>query len=138
MVVGASSGTDSLVKKTSVSVLIADNSAEIRSEIKKILEFSCGKLKILETDNGVDAVKLYMANKPDLTILDLNTPRATGAEALQTILKVNIKARVILLGKKGSMDFLSARKLGAREWISKPLDRVVVNNIVSKIMCQSW
>lgn len=138
MVVGASSGTDSLVKKNAVSVLIADSSPEIRSEIKKILEFSCGKLKIIEADNGVDAVKLYMANKPELTILDLNTPRATGVEALQAILKLNLKARVILLGQKGSMDFLSARKLGAREWISKPLDRVVVNNIVSKILYQSW
>lgn len=138
MVVGASSGTNSLVKKISLSVLIADNSNEIRAEIKKILEYSCGKLKIIESDNGVDAVKLFMSNKPDLTILDLDTPRASGIEALQTILKLNNRARVILLAKKGKMDFLSARKLGARDCIFKPLDRVVVNNIVSKIMYQSW
>ena len=138
MVVGASSGTDSIVKKTSVSILIADNSVKDRSAIKEILEYSCGKVRIIETDNGVDAVKLFMENKPELVIIDLNTPRANGIESLQAILKINKMARVILLATKGNMDFLSARKLGARDCIFKPLDRVVVNNIVSKILYQSW
>ena len=120
-------------------VLIADDSEAIRIALKEILRQSKFEFKFTETDNGVDAVKIFQDEKPDIVIMDVYMPRANGVQALATILKLNKKAKIIMITAAAKSKIVQdSMKLGARDYILKPFDRYVVNSVVSKIMNQGW
>lgn len=53
--------------------------------------------EVLEAENGKEALELYIKNKPDLVIMDVNMPVMNGLEALSQMKKVdpNVKAIIV-------------------------------------------
>ena len=54
-------------------VLIVDDASFVRMMIRQVL-IRLGHTNILEAENGFEAIKLYKANTPALTILDITMP----------------------------------------------------------------
>jgi two-component system, chemotaxis family, chemotaxis protein CheY len=76
-------------------VLIVDDSAEVRAQIRSQLEASgfevCG-----EAVDGLDAIEKGLQLKPDLIILDLSMPRMNGIDAARKLSKICPAASIIL------------------------------------------
>lgn len=120
-------------------VLIVDDSEAIRIALKEILASSTFSFNVIETDNGVDAVKLFQEHKPDLVIMDVFMPRANGIQALNALLRLNRKSRIIMITAAAKSKIVQeAIRLGARDYILKPFDRHVVTNSIGKVMSQAW
>ena len=82
---------------------------------------------ILEAEDGIDAVKKYKANKPDLVTLDMNMPKANGVITLNAIKKIDPQAKVIMISVEPFEKLPeNVIKLGAIDYITKPFDRNVV------------
>lgn len=128
-----------MLASKSIKILIVDDSEAIRIAIKEILDtisFSC---KYLECDNGYDAVKLFRDESPDIVLLDIFMPRADGIQSLKAILSLNNKAKVIMITAAANAKIVhEAIKLGARDYILKPFDRITLNNVMTKVMNQRW
>jgi len=65
-------------------VAIVDDSTEARRLIRRILQ-SQGEYKIIEAENGKQAIELFETNIPDLIILDLMMPEVDGFGVLDLL-----------------------------------------------------
>lgn len=66
-------------------VIIVDDEAPARSLIKEFLEDYEDLVLLEECNNGVDAVKVINAYKPDLVFLDIQMPGFSGFEVLKRL-----------------------------------------------------
>jgi two-component system chemotaxis response regulator CheY len=104
-------------------ILIVDDSAFMR-KLEKMILVKAGYKDISEASTGKDAIKKYKARKPDAVILDIiMTKDMSGIDVLRELKKIDKKARIIMvtiLEQKKIEE--EARKLGASDYISKPID----------------
>lgn len=104
-------------------VLIADDEALEREAIRYLLKSGRYEdLEILECSNGKDALRMILAEKPDITILDIQMPGFTGLEVLAKIREMGYNGKAVFLTAYDSFDYaVKALKLHAEDYIVKPI-----------------
>jgi len=108
-------------------VLIVDDAAFMRMMIKDILEKN-GYEVIGEASNGIKAVDLYKADKPDVVTMDITMPDMDGIEAVKAIKAFDPAAKIIMCSAMGQQSMvMDAIRAGAKDFIVKPFqaDRVI-------------
>jgi DNA-binding NarL/FixJ family response regulator len=85
------------------SVLIVDDSAHVRSSIRKMLAAEEDYKVCAEAENGDDAVTLAMEFHPDLIILDLAMPGKNGLDAARELKRIMPKTPIILFTQHSDM-----------------------------------
>jgi DNA-binding NarL/FixJ family response regulator len=78
-------------------VLIADDHALVRAGIRALVERIDGVEVVAEAGNGAEALKLTRELKPDLVLLDISMPEASGFEVLAQQAKEFPEVLVIVL-----------------------------------------
>jgi DNA-binding NarL/FixJ family response regulator len=69
---------------------------------------------------GEEAVQLFRAHRPDVTLLDLQLPRMTGLDTIREMRKENPEARVIVVTMyQGDEDIHRALEAGAATYLLK-------------------
>ena len=113
------------------SILIIDDDPLIRKTISSHLSKK-GFEVFLEEDGGKGLLK-YEESLPDLTLLDIRLPDVPGTEVLRKIKEKNDKACVIVMTAYDDMKTtVEAVKLGAFEYLVKPLDYVELDLTIDK------
>jgi len=73
--------------------------------------------------NGEQALKSVDEDLPDVMVLDLKMPGMDGLEVLRRVKKANPEIQVIILTGRGTeKDEKEARRLGAFEYLQKPVE----------------
>ncbi|HZG75003.1 MAG TPA: response regulator [Paenibacillus sp.] len=104
------------------TIMIADDAAFLRAMLKDLLERE-GHTVVTEAANGVEAVDKYRAYRPELVILDLNMPEMGGIEALEELMRMDAKAKVVMCSALGHKHhILNAVRRGAKDYILKPFN----------------
>jgi len=104
------------------SVLIIDDEIEICESIKMILEYEDYKVDYF-TD-AKEGLKNLEYNNYSVLLLDIQMPNMTGFEVLNEIKNKNIIINVIMISAHSSLEnAVKATKLGAFDFIEKPIDR---------------
>ncbi|MFO7931335.1 MAG: response regulator [Thermodesulfobacteriota bacterium] len=81
--------------------------------------------------NGEEALELLNRESPDVMVLDLRMPGVDGMEVLRRVRNKHPNVQVIMLTGQGSeKDELEARRLGAFDYLEKPVD---IDTLVSRI-----
>ncbi len=80
-----------------IRILIADDHAIVREGLRALIETEPNMELIGEAADGIEAVRLQQALKPDVTILDLVMPRMDGLAALTEIRQGDPQARILVL-----------------------------------------
>lgn len=116
----------------SCKVLVADDASFVRMMISQIL-IQEGLTDILEANNGFEAVELYKANMPVLTILDLIMPKFDGLFALTEIIAFDPGAKVIMCSAI-LKDYIvhEAFAKGVLEFVAKPFRPDELRKIIVK------
>ena len=83
-------------------VLLADDHLVVRMGIASILSFEKDIEVVAETDNGADAVRMTLALKPDVVLMDLKMPQLSGADATQRIHAAAPGVKVLILTTFGT------------------------------------
>ncbi|MBI5147284.1 MAG: response regulator [Thaumarchaeota archaeon] len=130
----------SLATKTKSNVLlIVDDSESIRILLKEVIALGNIKKKIVEADNGVDAVKLYQQYKPDLIILDIFMPRADGLQVLHALNKLNKQAKIIVTSASKNIPFIEQSKgYKISGVLLKPFTKQYALQIITQVINQPW
>jgi two-component system nitrogen regulation response regulator NtrX len=103
-------------------ILIADDEADIRSSLRRILEYE--KMRVLEAATGEECLAQVERGRPDAVLLDIKMPRMDGLEALAEIRRRDPGLPVIVISGHGTIaTAVEATKLGAFDFIEKPLER---------------
>jgi pilus assembly protein CpaE len=106
---------------TPITVLIADDIAATREDIKRLLYFEEDIEVVGEAGDGEEAVILASELKPDVVLMDVNMPRVDGIEATERI-SVNVpQCAIIIISIQGEQEYLRrAMAAGARDYLAKP------------------
>jgi two-component system, NtrC family, nitrogen regulation response regulator NtrX len=114
-------------------ILIVDDEAAIRDSLKMTLEYEGYDVMLAAT--GEEGVKLVEREAPDLVFLDIKMPGMDGLEVLQKLRHlVEVTPVVVISGHADITTAVEATRLGAFDFIEKPLERervlVTVRNAV--------
>ena len=101
-------------------ILIVDDEADLRGLLKSILETD---YVVTEAENGTALKKLFTGEAPDIVLLDLNLPDASGLDLLPLIKKSWADTEVVVLTGAATFETaVEATKRGAFHFITKPFD----------------
>jgi DNA-binding NarL/FixJ family response regulator len=103
-----------------ITVVLADDHPIFRDGVRGILGLASDFELVGEAGDGVDAVKLTLARRPDLLLLDLALPDMSGNEVLRRLREEGCRTATLLV--TGAIDreqTLEALHLGARGVVMK-------------------
>ncbi|HET8668428.1 MAG TPA: sigma-54 dependent transcriptional regulator, partial [Terriglobales bacterium] len=104
----------------SASVLVVDDEDAIVSSLSSILQDEGYEVSVAKS--GIEALKIYTTDPPDLMLLDIWMPEMDGLETLRRIKELVPTAQVMMMSGHGSIETaVKAIKLGAYDYIEKPL-----------------
>lgn len=111
------------------NILIVDDDRDMQVILSDTLELEGYKTRV--AGNGKKALEEITSSSPELILLDVKLPGMSGLELLEEIRKINKKSVVIMLTGYGDIkDAVSAIKLGAFDYITKPFkDEEIIANI---------
>ena len=119
----------------SVKFLIVDDASFMRIVLKDILISNGLASEIYEAGDGLAAVEAYKQFTPDVVTMDVNMPKADGIQALKSILRINPKAKVVMVTAVEQKHVIQdAMKSGARDYIIKPFDRPNVSLVINRVI----
>ena len=117
-----------------ISVLIADDIATTREDIKRLLYFEEEIQVIGEAADGEEAIALAAELNPDVVLMDINMPRIDGIGATEQI-SVNVPhTAIIIISIQGEQEYLrKAMAAGAREYLAKPFSANDLANAIRRV-----
>ena len=102
-------------------ILLVEDEAVFANAVKKHLQrkgYNVNLALDLET-----ARHYYKKNIPDLILLDMRLPDGSGLDLLSEIKSKNIAIEILVMSAYGELeDAVSAMKLGASDYLKKPID----------------
>src|SRR5215471_12079362 len=102
-------------------VLIVDDEKLVRWSLRQKCE-EWG-YHALEADNGSAALRVAHNESPDLVLLDVRLPDASGIDLLEQMKKSGDARAIIMITADPQLeDVKTALKLGAYDFVGKPLD----------------
>jgi two-component system KDP operon response regulator KdpE len=101
-----------------MTILIVDDEARIRDVVRMNLEME--HYRVIEAENGVEALEQLREHLPDLVVLDIMMPEMDGFETLREIREVSTVPVVMLTVRQNEQDKIHGLDLGADDYIAKP------------------
>jgi DNA-binding NtrC family response regulator len=104
------------------TILVVDDEKAIRESLKMILEYEHYDVSFVE--NGEKAIQQLDHLHPDVVLLDVKMAGMDGIETLTKIRQGHEKLPVVMISGHGTIETaVEATKLGAFDFLPKPLDR---------------
>ncbi len=106
--------------KKIIKVILADDHAIVRAGIRQFLEQSDDIQVIGEASDGEIAIEMISQMVPDVTILDIQMPKATGIDVLREIRARRLPVGVLILTSYDDDPYITAvLKTGANGYVLK-------------------
>ncbi|KNC16052.1 MULTISPECIES: two-component system response regulator RssB [Pseudomonas] len=113
------------MQKTSATLLIIDDDDVVRASLAAYLEDS--SFSVLQANNGLQGLQVFEQQQPDLVICDLRMPQVGGLDLIRQVTELSPDIPVIVLSGAGVMnDAVEALRLGAADYLIKPLEDLAV------------
>ncbi len=101
-----------------MTILIVDDEARIRDFVRMNLELE--HYRVIEANDGIQALEQLRENLPDLIVLDVMMPEMDGFEALRAIREVSTVPVIMLTVRQSEQDKIHGLDLGADDYLAKP------------------
>lgn len=136
----SSSRPISMSKNTSMdsktlTVLVADDDIPNRLVLQAILEKQ--NYRVLQADDGLQAVEMYTREQPDLVLMDIKMPKMDGYEATRRIKAMSVDAFVPVIFLTATSDSEGLAKCvesGGDDFLTKPYNRVLLQARIDALL----
>src|SRR5688572_2510824 len=113
------------------TILIADDEANMRKVLAAMLRRE--GYEVHTVSDGQEALDIMRSTPVDVLLTDLRMPKVDGMELLKRVLEEFEGIPVVMLTAHGSVDTaVSAMKLGAFDYLSKPFDKDELRLVIKK------
>lgn len=135
-----------------IKVLLADDHAVVRAGIRQFLDMAEDVTVVAEAEDGEEALKLIEQHQPDVAVLDIQMPKASGIEVARQIRGHRWHVGILILTSYEDEPYIAAvLKAGANGYVLKTASpdeiveavrdvfqgkSVLDPNIISKVMAQ--
>lgn len=109
-----------MMASTQIRVLLADDHAVVRAGICQFLEQTGDIRVIAEADDGQEAKELIEQYQPDVAVLDIQMPKASGIEVTRWVREHHREVGVLILSAYDDDPYVMAvLKAGANGYVLK-------------------
>jgi DNA-binding NtrC family response regulator len=113
------------------TILIADDEANMRKVLAAMLRRE--GYEVITVSDGAEALDIMRRARVDVLLTDLKMPNVDGMELLKRVLAEFEGVPVVMLTAHGTVDTaVSAMKLGAFDYLSKPFDKDELRLVIKK------
>ncbi len=117
-----------------IRVLIADDVAETRKDIQRLLYFENDIKVVGEAGDGKEAIQMVEKYAPDVVLMDINMPVMDGIVATEKISFKYPGTAIMIVSIQGEYEYLrKAMKAGAREYLVKPLGSEALTRAIRQV-----
>jgi DNA-binding NarL/FixJ family response regulator len=103
-----------------IQIMVVDDHHIVRQGLVALIGTLPDMKVVAQASDGSEAVDLYRAHRPDITLMDLRLPKQNGVEAITHIREEFPSARIIVLTTfDGDEDIYRALQAGAKGYLLK-------------------
>jgi two-component system response regulator NreC len=103
-----------------IRIVLADDHAVVRSALRLLLEAEPDFEVVAEAGDAETATRYVLGHKPDVLVLDLNMPGASGLTAIPRLREQSPDTQIVVLTMQGETAFArEAMQAGARAYVLK-------------------
>jgi DNA-binding NarL/FixJ family response regulator len=118
-----------------ITVIVVDDHKLIREMWTQIFRFTENIQVIGETGVFAEAIELIKTKRPDIVLLDINLPPASGLDAVPLIRKFSPGTRIIAVSMHSQPVFAKKMlKLGAKGYVTKNSSQDEILKAVDEVM----
>src|SRR5512144_57055 len=104
-----------------VRVLIVDDVADTRENVRKLLQFESDIEVVGAARSGMEGIQLSQELDPDVVLMDINMPDMDGISATEQVRQKSPHTQVVILSVQGDQNYMRRAMLaGARDFLTKP------------------
>ena len=114
-------------------ILIAEDDRATRDSWSELLGSWGYKVEV--TEDGQQALEAVLAHRPQVVLADLKMARKDGLTLLREIREAGMDLAVVMISGEGDIpDAVSAMKLGAYDYLRKPIDVAHLKTLLGNII----
>jgi two-component system, NtrC family, nitrogen regulation response regulator GlnG len=115
------------------TLLVIDDEPSILHAFRRA--FSDPAVTVLTASTAGEGIDIVVQQRPDVVILDIHLPDQSGLEAFQRIHQIDARIPVVFITGHGTTDTaIEAMKLGAYDYLLKPLELVRLRELVGRAL----
>ena len=117
-------------------VLVVDDEASIRRSLEGVLKDE--GFSVVLAEDGESAIRILMNTRPALILLDIWMPGMDGLETLRKIKEIHQDIPVVMISGHATISTaVAATRLGAMDFLEKPLDLSGTIQLVRRVLHQA-
>ncbi|HJZ95936.1 MAG TPA: response regulator [Candidatus Solibacter sp.] len=118
-----------------IRALVADDDPTVLALVRTVLENS--GMECIQAEDGMHAIAVLRAQRPDIAVMDFNMPDMDGYEVLAAVRKEQVPTRILLLtARQQENDILRAFELGAEDYVVKPFSPMELAARLKRILAK--
>jgi two-component system nitrogen regulation response regulator GlnG len=115
------------------TLLIVDDEPAILLAFRRA--FRGDGMEVLTAETAAEGLDLAAARRPDVVVLDVHLPDLSGLEMLRRLRGRDARCLVVFISGRGDADdAIEAMKLGAFDYLLKPLELNQLRNIINRAL----
>lgn len=135
MTVSPSSPFENFDSMKQIRTLLAEDHTIVREGLRTLLRADRGIEVIAEARNGREAVRLAVALRPDVVVLDIAMPRLNGLEATRQIMVRAPKTKVLILSAYNDDAYIDGViAAGAMGFLVKQTSAQILDQAIHAVM----
>jgi two-component system nitrogen regulation response regulator GlnG len=117
-------------------LLVVDDESSIRLSIKAV--FSRTEVTVLGAETAEEGMRLTVEHSPDVILLDIKLGTTSGLDVFRELRRIDPRCLIIFITGFGTTDTaIEAMKLGAYDYLTKPLDATQLKRVVDQALAIS-
>lgn len=110
--------------QAAIRVLIADDHEVVREGLVAMIDRQVDMHVVAQAADGIEAVRLWREQRPDVALLDLRMPRLDGVGVIGQVRELDPEARILILTTyDGDEDIYRGMRAGAKAYLLKDAPR---------------
>ena len=120
--------------RKAIRVLLADDHAVVLEGLGAMIGRQSDMTVVAEANNGLEAVALWRAHRPDVALVDLRMPMLDGVGVITEIRRTDLTARLIILTTyETEEDIYQGIRAGAHGYLLKDARRNDVLDAIRRV-----
>ena len=119
-----------------MKILIVDDEMIFRKALIQTMNWSkIGIDKCLEANNGLEALNIVVAQKPEIIMVDINMPKMNGLSFIDNVNNLGLLVKIVIVSGYDNFEYAkSAIKLKIVEYVLKPIDEEEFTKLLSRLV----